>query len=183
MTGLVDLHRSVRAPHDERIRLLLMPFERGVSAVDAQAQAILFAERDLRAEEHALGAALVPNENVGVVVDAATLDEGAHVRTELLDLETGDVTREMFGMRADVTECTGAGTRGIGAPVGLFLTGRLDASGQPALRVFRYDLTDRSQLAGAHQCARLLHEWVSSVIVREREHDVVLPHDPDEGLR
>lgn len=55
-------------------------------------------------------------QHVRVVVDAAARDEAAHVREEPLHLQPGDVAGEMLGMRPDVADRAGAGTRRIGEP-------------------------------------------------------------------
>ena len=71
----------------------------------------------------------------------------------------------------------------IRAPVGLFLTRRFDQRREPTLRVLRHNLAHLSQLAGAHECAGLLYERVATVIVRQREHHVVLSNESAECLR
>src|SRR5262249_20222591 len=91
MTGLVNFHWSVPATDVEEIRVFLAPLERRLRAVDANGQPILLAERDLRGEENALGAALVAHEHIRIVVDAPAGNHGAHLGEQFRHLQSGDV--------------------------------------------------------------------------------------------
>ena len=74
--------------------------------------------------EDAFGTAFEAEEHVAIVVQLAALHEGREVRREFLDLQTGDVLREIFRVRADVADAPGrAAAFRVGAPGGLLLAG------------------------------------------------------------
>ena len=56
--GAINLHWLVEPFHEHRIRLLLVPFEAALLAVNTDVDVILLADADLRNVEHPLGAAL-----------------------------------------------------------------------------------------------------------------------------
>jgi hypothetical protein len=183
VAALVDFFRFAGAHDRQVVRILLMPLQRGVGPVDAEAQVVLFPERDLRAVQDALRTALVAHQHVGVVFQPPALDEGRGVGKQLAHLEARDVAREVLGVRPDVAEGARAGLLGVGAPAGLLVALLLQRRGEPALRVLGDDLANGAQLAVPHQIARLLDQRVAGVVVREREHDVLLIHETAQRFR
>ena len=67
VTALVNLLRSVGEPDIEIIRVFLMPVQGGIGAVDADAQVILFTDRNLRGEKHTANAAFIMHEEIAIV--------------------------------------------------------------------------------------------------------------------
>jgi hypothetical protein len=116
-----QIWRAGREFHDELVRVLLVPLEPGLRAVDADVEVVLVADADLRGVQHALRAALVAHEDVAVVVELAALHEGREVGAERIDVQAGDVAREVFGVRADVAHAAGgAAALRVGAPAACF---------------------------------------------------------------
>ena len=161
-----------------------MPLESAEFAIDADGEVVLLAHGDLGRVEDALRAVVEAEEDIAVVIQRAALNEGGEVGGEFLDVETGDELREVFGMGADVAEATGcAGFGRIGAPGSLLLAGFLEASGEPALRVFHDDLADFSELAGVHHVTGFFDERVAGVVVGETVEEACLFHERAEFLR
>ncbi len=177
------LARLVGVFDDEFIGEFLLPFDPGLGAVNADVEHVFIADADLRGMENAFGAAFVAHEHVAVVVEFAAFDEGGEIGAEGVDLESGDVAGEIFGMGADVAHTTGgAAAFRIGAPGGLFVIGCFDEAGKPALRVFDDDFADVAELAFLHELAGLFHHHVAGVVVREHEHFFRLFDDGPELL-
>jgi len=83
----------------------------------------------------------------------------------------------MVGVGADVAEAAaGARTRRIDPPAGLFVPGVLQLARQPVLDVLRLDDADGAQFAGGHHLARLPHQRIARVVVREAEDEAAAPH-------
>ena len=100
-----------------------MPFEGAFFAVDADVQSIFASDGDLAGPDNALGAIFEMGQDTAIVIEGAALDEGGEVGAELLDFEPGDVFSQIFSMRSDIPDATGAtGEFGIRPPTGLFLT-------------------------------------------------------------
>src|SRR6187200_3647989 len=113
-----------------------MPLDAAAAAIDAQAQVVLVARRDLARPERTARAAGEAQHHLDVVVEAAARDEGAQLGAQLADRLPGDVAGELEGMGADVADAAArARARRVGAPVGLLLAARLERLGQPVLRV------------------------------------------------
>ncbi len=105
-----------------------------------------------------------------IVVEAAPFHEGVELRREGGDLVADDELGEVEGMGADVADrAGGAGAGRIRAPFGLLAAGLLDAGGEPILRVFHLHDADGPELARLHHGARLPHQGIAGVIVRDRE--------------
>ncbi len=115
--------------------MLLVPFEPALGAVDPDLDVVLVADRHLARPEHALGAALVAQQDVDVVIDLAAFDEGVDIGEHGIQLEAGDEGREIVGMGPDIADGAAARLFRIGAPGGLLLAGLLDRIGQPVLRI------------------------------------------------
>src|SRR5438128_1437683 len=78
--------------------------EAALAAVDAQAQVVLVAGRDLARPERAARAAGEAQQDLDVVVESPAGDEGAQLGAQLADLEAGDVAGELERVRADVAD-------------------------------------------------------------------------------
>ena len=120
----------------------------------------------------------IVHEQVRVVLQLVATAERREVGADRFDLESGDVPREMPRVEADVPDGRrDARDLGIEPP-------HADPrrAGEPPLRILGDDLLDLAELALAHQLARLLHHRVAGVVVRQREHGLVLRHEAAELL-
>ena len=161
-----------------------MPLEPAEFAIDADVEVILLAYGNLGRVEDALRAVVEAKEDISVVIERAAFDESREVSREFLDVQAGDELREVFGVGADVAEATGCARFGrIGAPGGLLLTRFLEASGEPALRVFHDDLADFSELAGMHHVTGFFDERVAGVVMGEAVEQTCFGNEGAEFLR
>src|SRR5690606_1672033 len=96
--GLVDVH------HAEVVGILLPPVEARFGAVDPHAQPVLLTDGNLRGVDDAAGAPLVMNQEVGVVLQLVSGAEGGGVGADRLQLQTGDVARQVPRVQPDVTD-------------------------------------------------------------------------------
>ncbi len=71
----------------------------------------------------------------------------------------------------------------VGAPGGLLLAAGFEARGEPALRILDDHLADLAELAFLDHVARLLHQRIAGVIVRQPVDQAALLHDGGEFLR
>ena len=118
--------------------------------------------------QHPLGATLESQQHIAVVVELAALHEGGDVSSQFLDLQTCHVLSQILGVRADVANAAGgAAALGVSTPVGLFLAGGLKVCGQPALRILGDNLANLAQFACGDHVARLLHQLIAGVVVRQ----------------
>src|SRR5690606_2608176 len=80
--------------------------------------------------------AFIAHQDGAVIVEFTAFHERGEVGAKRVDFESGDITGEVFSVGADVPDASGgAAAFRVGAPGGLFLSGRLDVAGEPALRV------------------------------------------------
>src|SRR5690606_7670553 len=61
------------------VRIGLRPFEAAPGTVDADLQAVFVAGRHLAAPEHALGATVKAQHDMGIVIEPAALDEAVEI--------------------------------------------------------------------------------------------------------
>ena len=80
-------------------------------------------------------------------------------------------------MGADIAEAAaGARPLRIDPPAGLLVPRVFQLGRQPVLDVLYLDNADRPQLADRNHLARLPHQRVTRVVVREAEHETAAPH-------
>ena len=80
-------------------------------------------------------------------------------------------------MRADVADAAGGATlRGVGAPRRLLLAAVLKLRRQPVLRILHLHHAQRAELAGRDHLARLPHQRMAGVVVREAEDEPARAH-------
>ena len=104
ISAAVDFAGFVEIFHDEFVGMLLMPFERGFGAVNADIQVVFLPVGNLGGVEDSFGAAFVADQHVAVVVESAARNVGGEFGGEFVDFESGDVSDEVFGMGTDVTD-------------------------------------------------------------------------------
>ena len=81
-------------------------------------------------------------------------------------------------MSADVSQRTGGtALRGIRAPGGLLLSGLLQRRGQPVLRVFHLDHTDRAEFSIRDHLPGLPHQRMAGVVVGDGKEQPGAAHD------
>src|SRR5215472_7949288 len=142
-----------------------MPLEPGPGAVDTDRETILLTTRHLRAHQRSLGAIFEPQQQVRVIVQTPTGDEGAQVRAQRLDAPAGDELQQIRRVRADVADATALPrARRIGPPGSLLVALRLPRFHQPVLAVLDHHLAQLAELPGAHHLARLAHRGVAGVV-------------------
>ena len=164
--GAEHLHRLIEPFHEHGVGLVLMPLDAAGFAVHADVEVVLFAHRNLRAMQHALGAIGEAQQHVAVIIKLATFHKGSDVRGQLLDLQAGDVLGEILRVSANIANATGgAAAFWVGAPVGLLLATGLQPRGQPALRILDDHFANLTQLAGGNHVARFFHQRITGVIV------------------
>ena len=81
----VHLHRLVGPLEEHGVRLVLVPLQATALAVDADVEVVFLANGNLRAVQHALGAAGEPQQNVAVVIQLAAADECGEVGGQFPD--------------------------------------------------------------------------------------------------
>ena len=178
VASLPDLFRLVDLADVQVVRMLLVPFQAGLLAVDPDREVVLFADGDLAGVQDALGPVVELEQAVAVVVHLASLDEGRQIGADVRDLQAGDVLGQVRGVGADVADAAaGAGLLGVGPPTGLHLAGLLEGRGQPALRVLHDDLADLAQIALSHHVAGQLDHRVAGVVVHQAEDQARLLHE------
>src|SRR5207244_1473300 len=102
------LRRPAHHREPQLVGVLLAPLQAGLVAVHAQPQAGLVPGRHLTRPQHAACAALVAQQDVGVVIEPATLDEAAQVGRQLAGVQSRDEAGEMVGVGADVAAADAA---------------------------------------------------------------------------
>src|SRR3712207_5476287 len=80
------------------VGILLAPLEASLGTVDPDAEVVFLSGGDLRGDHDALGAALVADQEVAVVVETSALDEGSQVGADLGHLESGYRAGKAFGV-------------------------------------------------------------------------------------
>src|SRR5205807_794389 len=95
--------------------MLLAPFQAGLVPVHAKPQPVLVTGRYLTRPQHASHAALVPEQNVSIVIAHTALDEQADVRHHLTRLPHEGVARVVLREAKDETA----------APYGLYEVDRI----------------------------------------------------------
>jgi hypothetical protein len=81
-----------------------VPFDAAEFAIDADIEVVFLADGDLGRVEDAFGSVFEAEEDIGVIVEEAAIDERSDVGGEFRDLEAGDVFREVFGVGTDVAD-------------------------------------------------------------------------------
>ena len=151
----------------QRIGRFLVPVQRGLGAVDAQAQVVFLARRDLAGPEQAARAVGVAQLHLHMVIDAPAGHEGGQLGADPLWHEAGDELGELRRVRADVAEAAcRAGQRGVGAPRGLLLAGGFERLGEPVLRIFDLHDAHVAQLTRLDQRPRGADQRIAAVVVR-----------------
>src|SRR3712207_3413904 len=165
------------------VGILLAPLEASLGTVNPDAQVVLLSRGNLRGDHDALGATLVADQEVAVVVEASALDEGGQVGADLGHLETGYRVDQVFGVGAYVSDGPSyPRARWVGTPLGLLSPGLLESAGQPTLVVLDYDLPDFAQQSFVNHVPCLLDHRVSRVIVGHGEDDAAALHHPRQVL-
>src|SRR5438477_631833 len=136
-TARDELWRLAVRAEAQGVGFLLAPFNPCFFAVDAQAEIVFVADRDLAGPEHTAGIALVAHYHLHVVIEAAVGHGDGGFGGDLFSVKSADKAGEIVGVRANVTQRSGGTTlSGIGPPGGLFLAGGFHRGRQPVLRVF-----------------------------------------------
>ena len=113
---------------------------------------------------------MIAHHDMGVVIDPSARNKALQIGGEAFQRQAGHEIGEVKRMGADITGgATRAGFGGIGAPVGLFLTGGFERFGQPVLRIFDLHKTDVAKRACIYHGFGLPDHRIASVIVRQRE--------------
>ncbi len=86
----------------EIVRVLLRPFNAALCAIDAQAQRIFIAGRNLAAPEHALGTARKTEHHMRIVVQATSLDKTVEISRKAVERQAGHEGGEIEGVRANI---------------------------------------------------------------------------------
>ena len=133
--------RLANASETQLIRRFLRPFEPPCLAIDAQAQAVLIARRDLTRPERAPRAVRETQQHLRVVIETAAGYLRGQVCGDLRHAQPRDELQEMEGVRPDIPYRAGdAALRRIDAPRGLLVAAGFERRGQPVLRIL--DLHD-----------------------------------------
>src|SRR4028118_395190 len=128
--------RLLHAPMVQVVGLFLAPLEASLGTVNPDAQVVLLSGRNLRGEHDALGATLVADQEVTVVVETSALDESSQVGADFGYLEAGNRVDQVFGMGAYISYGSRyPRTRWVGAPLGLLGPGLLHPASEPPLAV------------------------------------------------
>ena len=172
-----DLGRTISPAHEQRVGLLLCPFDASPLAIDAQHDAVFLAGSHLCGVQHAVYPAGEVQERRDVVVVGASLDHGAQLGTELLHLQACYVLRQVPGVGANVAHAASlARLRGVGAPSGIVTAQQFDAFREPALRIFHIDEAQASQLSLGNAALHLLDGRVGRIGVSQRQGAARLSH-------
>src|SRR5690606_10396170 len=89
----------------EIVRVFLRPFDAALRAIDAQAQRIFIAGRNLAAPEHPLRAALKTQHHMGIVVQTTPLDKTVEIGSKAVEREAGHEGGEIEGVGPDIARC------------------------------------------------------------------------------
>ena len=84
VAGSVNLHRLVGPLEEHGVGLVLVPLEAAAFAVHANVEVVLLAHGNLRAVQHAFGAAGETEQHVAVVIEFAAADEMLSGRRRVL---------------------------------------------------------------------------------------------------
>src|SRR5579862_6644166 len=155
---------------DERIGRLLTPLQARLRAVESNVEIIVLPACDLRAHQRAARAPRESHENAGIIIEAASCDDGGEVRANADDRLAGYEFGEMRGVCSDIAD-TAAGTRAlrVGTPLGLTVARSLERRHEPILLVFDEHLAELAQSTRAYQLARLPYERIAAVVVSQRK--------------
>src|SRR5690606_5751238 len=96
----------------QMVGLLLLPLQPALLAIDAKAQAVLVARRNLACPQHAARTAPEAHHHLDIVVETPAFHERGELGGQFLKLETRDETGEIVGMGADIAD-TAAGPRAL----------------------------------------------------------------------
>src|SRR5258708_22444060 len=78
--------------------------------------------------------------------------------------------RKLEGMRADIADTAALSrSRGIGPPIGLLLTSRLDRFRQPILSILDLDEPEITQFARRDHLARVADQRITRIIIGDGE--------------
>src|SRR5690242_19358130 len=87
--------------------MFLIPLQPSLRSVDTQVQVVLVADGNLRRTQHSFRTTMEAQQNVSIVVELASLHESGEVGAEFLDLQPAHVAREIFRMRANISDAAG----------------------------------------------------------------------------
>jgi len=175
--ALVDALGADRILHVQVVRRLLVPEERGLVPVHAQAQSVLLARGDLRGDERGLRPVLETQEDGRIVVEPAAR-EGRAVREQHLHLASRHVLDQREGVDADVRQHA---ARARDLRIHLPAVAAVGLAEAPLL-VFDDDLVDRTEIPVTHEVTRELDHRIARVGERNPEEASLALRDAAERL-
>jgi hypothetical protein len=118
----------------------LVPFKPALRAVNLDSQSILVSRRDPTRPKRSTRTVSIAQEDLGVVVKPATLDERGQFRAKLCHLNTNDKIRKIVRVSPNVADAAARTCPcRIRPPFGLLLATRLKPLGKSILRIFGLD--------------------------------------------
>ena len=131
------------------------------------------------AQSRPAGAFRETQHDLYVVVQAPAGHESGEFGGQLPAIQSGHKAGEIVSVSSDVSQRTGGtALRWIGAPGGLFLSGLLQWSGQPVLRIFNLDHANRSQFSTGDHLPSLAHQGIAGVVVGHGKEQPGAAHGP-----
>ncbi|MNE84711.1 hypothetical protein D3C80_1816450 [compost metagenome] len=86
----------------EIVRVFLRPFDAALCAIDAQAQRIFIAGRNLTAPKHALGTTRKTQHHMRIVVQATSFDKTVEISGKAVEHQAGHEGGKIEGVRANI---------------------------------------------------------------------------------
>ncbi len=171
--------RFVQRAHLSIIGILLGPLDRSFGAVNPDSESVVMPHRDLGTPVQAFGAAVVFDQNGGVIIQGPSLYKGIQPRTQGPDLHPGQVGYHVFDMTADIAHTVRNTSQcRIGSPGCLFLPALFKRCGKPFLGILGIDEPDITQISLGDHFPEVFDHRIASIGVGHAKKHVFFGREP-----